>query len=184
MTGKMRAYLYQVISGITTVRVSGSEKNATEKYMEQRSAIAAADYRMARLKSLQVAGSALINILGMTLMYSLLGGGTLQLQGGSFVGFLSANTYLATSMTTVSSAVVLIVTMLPMIKDSSEILRCLPERNDTGKVLPDFYGEITLKDVSFSYPESERQVLKDISLHIAPGEYVGIVGNPAAANPH
>lgn len=176
MTGKMRAYLYQVISGITTVRVSGSEKNATEKYMEQRSAIAAADYRMARLKSLQVACSALINILGMTLMYSLLGGGTLQLQGGSFVGFLSANTYLATSMTTVSSAVVLIVTMLPMIKDSSEFLRCLPERNDTGKVIPDFHGEITLKDVSFSYPESERQVLKDISLHIAPGEYVGIVG--------
>jgi ABC-type multidrug transport system fused ATPase/permease subunit len=41
-------------------------------------------------------------------------------------------------------------------------------------------GEITLKDVSLSYDKNLPDVLKNISLHIRPGEKVGIVGRTGA----
>jgi ABC-type multidrug transport system fused ATPase/permease subunit len=41
-------------------------------------------------------------------------------------------------------------------------------------------GEITLKEVSLSYDKNLPDVLKSISLHIRPGEKVGIVGRTGA----
>ncbi len=38
-------------------------------------------------------------------------------------------------------------------------------------------GKISFKDVDFSYPESERNILRDINLEIAPGETVAFVGH-------
>ena len=39
-----------------------------------------------------------------------------------------------------------------------------------------FNGEIEFKDVSFSYPTDEGNALKNISLHIRPGEHVALLG--------
>jgi len=41
---------------------------------------------------------------------------------------------------------------------------------------PEFDGGISFKNVDFSYPESPRKSLDDISLRIKPGEHVGIIG--------
>ncbi len=41
---------------------------------------------------------------------------------------------------------------------------------------PAFEGAIELTHVGFSYPESERATLNDVSLTIRPGEHVGIIG--------
>ena len=43
--------------------------------------------------------------------------------------------------------------------------------------LPDMPPILELKDVSFSYPNRKRPVLRDISLRLNPGETVGILGN-------
>jgi ATP-binding cassette subfamily C protein LapB len=42
--------------------------------------------------------------------------------------------------------------------------------------LPKFQGEITFRDVSFAYPNAPLDSLKEINLHIKPGEKVGIIG--------
>ena len=39
-----------------------------------------------------------------------------------------------------------------------------------------FKGEIEFTNVSFQYPKSDVQILKNLSLRIAPGEYVAFVG--------
>lgn len=39
-----------------------------------------------------------------------------------------------------------------------------------------FNGEIEFKDVSFSYPADEANALKNVSLHIRPGEHVALLG--------
>ena len=41
---------------------------------------------------------------------------------------------------------------------------------------PGFDGRIQLKSVNFTYPEMEKTTLTDVSLHIHPGEHVGIIG--------
>lgn len=39
------------------------------------------------------------------------------------------------------------------------------------------FDVINFKEVSFSYPNSKRETLKDLNLTIAPGEFIGIIGN-------
>ena len=43
-------------------------------------------------------------------------------------------------------------------------------------VLKDIKGEITFKDFNFSYPAAYKVSLKNINIHINPGETIGIVG--------
>jgi len=49
-----------------------------------------------------------------------------------------------------------------------------------GLVLTSMRAEIELKHVTFTYPGSKKPVLKDISLHIKPGETVAFVGENGA----
>ncbi|HEY5823806.1 MAG TPA: ABC transporter transmembrane domain-containing protein [Cyclobacteriaceae bacterium] len=57
-----------------------------------------------------------------------------------------------------------------------EILELKDEKSDSSESLK-LRGEVEFKDVSFSYPTREDfTVLKNISLHIAPGEKIALVG--------
>lgn len=49
--------------------------------------------------------------------------------------------------------------------------------DDHFEVIPKYQGDIEFKNVYFSYKENTDPVLKDINLHIKPGEMVGIVGH-------
>lgn len=49
-----------------------------------------------------------------------------------------------------------------------------------GIELPGCHGEVILEDVSFTYPGTTTPILKNISLHVQPGETVAIVGRNGA----
>ncbi|MGN8097348.1 peptidase domain-containing ABC transporter [Methylobacterium sp. 22177] len=58
-----------------------------------------------------------------------------------------------------------------------DILNTPPEQTPKTSIsLPAPKGAVTLRNVSFSYRPGGQHVLKDISLHIRPGDVVGIVG--------
>lgn len=60
-----------------------------------------------------------------------------------------------------------------------DMLMELPVEDDSTKAHVDFgkvEPSITLENVSFAYPGSEKNSLSDINLHISPGEKVGIIG--------
>ncbi len=62
-----------------------------------------------------------------------------------------------------------------------EILDAIPEVTEPEQPvhLQVFRGEIELRHVTFGY-EPHHEVLRDINLHVAPGEYLGIVGRSGA----
>lgn len=68
------------------------------------------------------------------------------------------------------------------LKRISNLLDTQPEITDSPDVLPidKIEGEIEFKNLSFRYPDGESDELKDISLHIAKGEHVGIIGRTGA----
>ncbi|WP_414620982.1 type I secretion system permease/ATPase [Calothrix sp. CCY 0018] len=58
-----------------------------------------------------------------------------------------------------------------------DILNVNPEAEPgTGLVLPSLEGEVTFDQVFFRYKANTEPVLKGISFHVEPGQFVGIVG--------
>jgi ATP-binding cassette subfamily B protein len=61
-----------------------------------------------------------------------------------------------------------------------ELEPTLHRPDSEGIELPDCRGEVTLENVSFTYPGTRTPVLENISLHIASGETLAIVGRNGA----
>jgi ATP-binding cassette subfamily B protein len=53
-----------------------------------------------------------------------------------------------------------------------------PEKNDVGHIVSELKGGMDIKNVSLSY--GEKNVLRDVSLHVSPGHKVAIIGPTAA----
>lgn len=62
-----------------------------------------------------------------------------------------------------------------------EVLDSEPEQYDDGTLvsMPEIKGEVEFRDVTFGY-EPHKPVLKNISLHVKPGEMIGLVGHSGA----
>lgn len=67
-------------------------------------------------------------------------------------------------------------------KDLHSLFMAEPDFEDGKKKYPEFEEgpKVEIENVSFSYPRSERMVLNDINIKIAPGEKVAIVGHNGA----
>lgn len=63
-----------------------------------------------------------------------------------------------------------------------EMMEIEPEIRDLpdAKEPPRFKGEVAFRDVSFHYPDHEKQVLSKVSLSVKAGEYVALVGESGA----
>ena len=81
-------------------------------------------------------------------------------------------------------AVVQILAMLPAIEKGFEALRSVGEvlnaadiEPNTGKrAISKIEGELTFDRISFTYPDSKTPAICELSLHIAPGETIALVG--------
>ena len=62
-----------------------------------------------------------------------------------------------------------------------EVIDSQPEQFDDGtlKTMPNIAGEVKFHNMTFGY-ESHKPVLKDINLHVQPGEMIGLVGHSGA----
>ena len=57
------------------------------------------------------------------------------------------------------------------------IMNFKPEYGDKLNTLENFRGEIELRDLSFKYPESDKYIFKNVSMHVAPNETIVVHGD-------
>ncbi|GIX05765.1 MAG: ABC transporter [Candidatus Poribacteria bacterium] len=62
-----------------------------------------------------------------------------------------------------------------------EVIDAEPEQVDDGTLvpMPNIRGEVEFRNVTFGY-EAHKPVLRDINLHVKPGEMIGLVGHSGA----
>ena len=97
------------------------------------------------------------------------------LSTGEFVGFLAALFALLGGVRAVVGIWMDLMQLKPVWDRAKPILQAIPEDGARDKVRHDPAGAIVLSGVSFAYPDGP-EVLSDIELAIAPGEFVAIVG--------
>ena len=174
--GQLRTFLYQTVTGISGIRLLGAEEDVRGEYVDKFVDYINADRKYSLSQRLAPVVSILITGVSTVLMYSLMVNGRTNVSIGSFMGFMAAYAAFSATMAMVGNNAMSIYSSLPTLQESADVLRMQPEQYGSGKILKKVTGRIDIDRVSFSYQKDGKQVLRNIDLHIRPGEYVAITG--------
>ncbi len=180
LNAKENAILHDIFSGIRVVKSYGMEEREEARYVKAASAEKTAQLRQERIWAVLMP---LLNFLMGLGEYVLLFfvGREIVNEGSMTIGELAQlSAYAAmiySPLATLLRAPRMFVHMLTALSAIFELLDHPTDVSDLpdAKHLPQIRGEIVLDHVSFGY-DSAEEVLRDISLRIEPGEFIGLVG--------
>lgn len=178
--GKVSAMLFQLLSGISKIRIAGAESYAFFSWSTVFAQQLQATVRAGRWQNRSMVFQAIIPPLAPLALFLAAApaedasGG---LSTGQFVAFFSAFGLLTTALLNVCEMVPRFAEALPIYQRLRPILANAPEvdplKHDPGRL----NGEIRLSKVSFRYdPDGGPWILRDIDLDIRPGQFVALVG--------
>ncbi len=173
-----QAFLVETISGIDTVKAMAVEPHWTRKWDNQLAAYVAASFRTATIGTLANGGVSLISkLVTVATMYV---GARLVIGNELTVGQLIAFNMLAGQVAQPVMRLAQLWTDFQQtgisVQRLGDILNTRTEMAGNKNCLPQLAGQISLDQVVFRYRPDASPVLKNVSLHIAAGEVIGIVG--------
>jgi len=174
--GEARARLYQYLNGVDKIRMAGTEERAILSYLQP----FAEGQKVAVQKGRwNVFGETIANALFATIplvLYVIIVKGQLSISVGTFMAFNTASGAFSSSLQELFHEGLSLYQQKEKVKRFLPIL-CTSTEDGGNKELPGaLTGSVSVEHVTFSYQESEKKVLNDISLNVRAGEYVGIVG--------
>ncbi|MCG8539420.1 MAG: ABC transporter ATP-binding protein/permease [Clostridia bacterium] len=125
-------------------------------------------------------------IVGISLVLTLVYGGRLTMTGnislGELVAFINFLAMLVWPMIAIGIVLNVIAQGKASLDRIEKILEEPLEIFDREEALniENIKGEIEIKNLSFKYPNSNEEVLKNINIHIKPGQTLGIIGTTGA----
>ena len=171
------------INGIRVIKAYVQEEEEVKKFEKLNEKMAKSNLDMVRISSYL---SPLIEIcFTISFVLNLIIGGKMVLKGDISLGdFVAFNGYLTMIMTPVIS----IGRVITIFQRGMASLHRLNEIFDTeseikeieNSIKTSIKGNVEVKNLSFSYPRAEENVLKDINLKIVKGTTLGIVGKTGA----
>ena len=177
--GKSQGYVAEILAGITTVKAAGAEQRVFQWWFNLFSDQLSASLRRSYLASFL---SMSINLLRIVSPLLLLWLGVIQVLNGTMpLGTMIALNSLAGAFITPLASLASSVTQLPIICSHLERLSDVMEADIEQDAMqaqeaPRLTGRIQLQDVSFKHDTNSAPVLKGITIDIAPGQKIAIVG--------
>jgi subfamily B ATP-binding cassette protein HlyB/CyaB len=175
-----QSFLVEAVTGIGTLKASAVEPQAQARWEQQLAAYTSTGFKVTRLANW---GTSFIQIISKVTMVAILYFGAIQVIGGTLsVGALVAFNMLAGR---VSAPVLRLAQMWQdfqrvriSVERLGDILNAPSEPTTSGvhATLPALKGRIEFHNVSFRYRPDLSDVLRNVTLDIAPGEVIGIVG--------
>ncbi|MBI4006042.1 MAG: type I secretion system permease/ATPase [Gammaproteobacteria bacterium] len=175
-----QAFLVETINGIETLKASAVEPQSRRRWEEQLAEYIRASFKATNLGNITGQTASFINKL--TILLILWIGARLVINGELSVGQLVAFNMLVTR---ISSPILRLVQLWQDFQQAGisvqrlgDILNVKPEPTYTpGRAsLPKLEGRVSFEGVTFCYRPDGPEVLRNVSLTIAPGEVIGIVG--------
>lgn len=171
-------YQVQMIEGIETLKVTGSERRAVEHWSNLFVNVMNVAIRRGGLAAIT---DSTMGALATASPLILLGyGGHLVLQGELSLGTMLAMNALAVGFLGPVSALVgtalQMQTLRSYVERVDDVLRKEPEQDEDRPAAPALSGRIEVQGVSFRYSEVTAWVLSDVSLAIERGSQVAVVG--------
>ena len=171
---KLSGTEYGMFAGIQKLKLTGSEKRAFTLWLDKYTDASQHIYNPTLALRLLPALMQLCNIGGTVLLYYFILSTDISMS--DYIAFNSAYGMIAAAIATMVATLPELAQLKPAVESLQPILEATPEIEKSAPQVDDLMGSIEVNDLSFRYSDDSPLVLDDISLSIAPGEYVGIVG--------
>ncbi|HUX40516.1 MAG TPA: NHLP bacteriocin export ABC transporter permease/ATPase subunit [Rectinemataceae bacterium] len=177
LKGKNQGIVFQLVTGIAKLRVSSAEDSAFSIWAESYAKMKRQAFWSAKLESLiPIFASVFPTAALMAIFAALAGGSQIGLSAGGFLVFSSAFIALSNAMIQTGIVMVSSIQILPVYERAKPILETLPEVDEAKEKPSPLSGRIEINHLSYRYHPEGPSVLKDVSMNVAPGEFVALVG--------
>ena len=169
--------MHQLLMGIAKIRIAGVENRALYEYLKpyvETRKINIRSEKMSVFVNTFIGG--LPTVFSM-IFYFIMVKKSISMSVGEFMGFTAAFGSFSGAMLEIVASILQANDAKPIYDFCKPILETLPEFEEDAQMPGHLTGEIEVNNVTFSYSEDSGTVLKDISLHIKAGEYIGVVGS-------
>lgn len=173
-SSKLMGTTFQIVSGVQKIKLSGSEKRAFSRWLNQYSEAVKLEYDPPKFLLFNGAISLAISLIGTFVMYWFAIQSKVSV--ADYTAFNSAYGMLSGALTSVAGIAMTASTIKPIIDMAKPIMDATPESDGNKQTVTKVTGEIELSHVSFKYADNAPTVIDDLSLKIEPGQYVAIVG--------
>jgi NHLM bacteriocin system ABC transporter ATP-binding protein len=181
--GKLSGLVNQFIIGVNKLRMAGREQRAAGKWARDMArltedATAARRYEAVLqlvTETFPVLASGVI-FLSLVALLPQTGAAYARLTVGGFLSFNAAFGQLLAALSTLALGMTQALVAVPLYERAKPILTAPPEARPPSNGALWLKGEIDIQRITFRYGENEPAVLEDVSLTIAPGEFVALVG--------
>ena len=184
---KMNSAVQENLIGIRVVKAFVKEDHETEKFRKTAENVRTAQVKAERLL---VYGQPLMQFIMFACMVAVvyIGGSeiisaTSPMTIGDLTSFISYVNQILMSLLMVAMIFVNLVISSASAARVSEVLKETPSINDSmaEKGLEVENGSVEFENVSFKYPSSSEETIKDLSLKIEAGSVVGVIGGTGSA---
>ncbi|MBU1172317.1 MAG: NHLP bacteriocin export ABC transporter permease/ATPase subunit [Proteobacteria bacterium] len=177
ISNKNAGFLFQLISGVAKVKMTGSEKRAFVKWSDLFSINRKALFSAGLAQNVLTAFNSVFPLLtSMTLFSWMIFYMKDPMTTGSFLAFIAAFGAFQGALLNMTGVFTSSLAVVPIYEALKPILITQPE-NDQQKSSPGkLTGDIEVAHVYFRYGEDLPLVLDDVSISAKPGEFIAIVG--------
>ncbi|MGW2861110.1 NHLP bacteriocin export ABC transporter permease/ATPase subunit [Streptomyces sp. NPDC001205] len=174
---KLNNQAFQTLRGLPKLRVAAAESFAYGAWAGEFARSRELQKRAGRIKNLTTVLNAVYLPLCSLLLFVLLAGPARgALSASAFLTFNTAVTMLLTAVTQLTGAFISAAAVLPMFEQIKPVLDEAPEVRGASTQPGALSGGIEARGLSFRYTDDGPLVLDDVSLKVAPGEFVAVVG--------
>lgn len=177
LDGLVASMMFQFLSGISKLRIAGAENRALYEYLRRYTDSRKLDIRKEKYNLLVTILSGTVSTVFSMVFYYIMVHQSIELSVGAFMGFATAFGSFSAAMMELVSAYLQVNAIGPAFERMKPILKTLPEQQEDVGMPGDLTGAVEMSNVAFAYDEDSPPVIKDLSLRIKAGEYIGIVGS-------
>ena len=166
--------LYAMLAGVQKIRLSGSEDRAFSKWLEAYAPKIRYSFAVQFPASFRMPLMVMVQLLGMLWIYATAFENGLSV--AQFAAFSSAFGLAFGGIEALASSGSSLSMIQPILERGESVLREVPESRPGRRKVRRLRGQVELNHIVFRYHPDSPVILNDLSISIAPGEYVAIVG--------
>lgn len=183
--GSISGLVLQLINGVNKLRVSGAEDRAFREWARKFSEQKRTAFSAGKLANAAHVFNQIFPVLCSAIIFGTYAwfrdlasknGDVFKMSTGEFIAFNTTFTLILSSFLSLAAASLELMIIVPLFERLVPIIESPPEIDEAKAHPGELTGEIEVSHLTFRYTRDGPPILKDVSLHIRPGEFVALVG--------